>query len=529
MRSRALIIGLGATLLVLVGCGAAAFALSGSSLGFDSNALASLDVDALGGSIAQVHATGPNGKAIPIAVHGGQLVPKQPLAPGESVALEVTVKRPAAIGWLVGGEQTEHLTVTAPTARVRNRWLTVKPSSPPRVSFDRPVRTVAYGTPGDLRHRRFQHPRTSVSLGISATAGTVVVAGAPRTWESLGQPQSVTWFPKGDSPSVSASPAPGSEITPATPLRLTFSKPVHRVLGEGEPQLTPDTDGSWNQVDRHTLVFEPKGYGAGLSTEVAVKLPKEVAVVQSDGKLDEGDEIAWDIPPGSTLRLQQLLAQAGYLPVTWKPAGEPVAQTPAAELKAAVDPPKGKFEWRYPHAPKSLHEAWRPGSENIATEGALMAFESQHEMESDGVAGADVWDALLKDAIAGRRSAEPGYSYVYVSETLPEQVSVWHNGKVVFTAPANTGIPGAETELGTFPVFEHLEETTMSGENPDGSHYEDPGVMWVSYFNGGDALHAFDRPSYGSPQSLGCVEMRLEDAAEVWPYTPVGTLVTVES
>ena len=53
--------------------------------------------------------------------------------------------------------------------------------------------------------------------------------------------------------------------------------------------------------------------------------------------------------------------------------------------------------------------------------------------------------------------------------------------------------------------------------------------MWVSYFNGGDALHSFDRPSYGSPQSLGCVEMRLEDAAEIWPYTPVGTLVTVES
>ena len=57
----------------------------------------------------------------------------------------------------------------------------------------------------------------------------------------------------------------------------------------------------------------------------------------------------------------------------------------------------------------------------------------------------------------------------------------------------------------------------MSGENPDGSHYEDPGIMWVSYFNGGDALHAFDRPSYGCPQSLGCVEMRLEDAAESGP------------
>ncbi len=157
-----------------------------------------------------------------------------------------------------------------------------------------------------------------------------------------------------------------------------------------------------------------------------------------------------------------------------------------------------------------------------------MAFESAHEMEIDGEAGSEVWDAVLRAAIVGKRDPEPGYSYVSVSETLPEQTTLWHNGHTVLTAAANTGIPGAETELGTFPVFEHLEETTMSGENPDGSHYEDPGIMWVSYFNGGDALHSFDRPSYGSPQSLGCVEMQLEDAAKIWPYTPIGTLVTIE-
>ncbi|HVV91271.1 MAG TPA: L,D-transpeptidase, partial [Solirubrobacterales bacterium] len=115
-----------------------------------------------------------------------------------------------------------------------------------------------------------------------------------------------------------------------------------------------------------------------------------------------------------------------------------------------------------------------------------------------------------------------------VSEDIPETVTVWHNGKTVLSGiSANTGIPGAETELGTHNVYEHLEETTMSGENPDGSHYEDPGIKWVSYFYGGDALHAFDRASYGTPQSLGCVEMPLEDAEAVFPYTPIGTPVTV--
>ncbi len=516
-------------LLVLGGFGAAAFALSGASLSADSSALARVETEALGGSVSSVKATGPNGEPIEVAVRDGRLYPKQPLEPGEVVSVDVVVKRPGAIGWLVGSERHEHLTLTAPAAKVRSRWLTVSPSHAPRVNFDRPVAAVAYGTPGHLRRISFARPRSSVSLGSREAVGTVLVAGAPRSWERLGKPQSVTWFPAGDAPSVAASPAPGSNVSPATPLRLTFSKPVSKVLGDSEPKLSPEATGSWHKVDSHTLVFEPTGYGAGLSTEVEVELPKRVDVIEADGSLQGGRTIGWTIPPGSTLRLQQLLAQAGYLPVKWEPSGKPVARTPAGELRAAVEPPKGHFRWRFPHTPAGLREAWSPGEANVVTEGALMSFESQHEMETDGEAGAEVWDALLRAAIAGDHNSEPGYSYVSVSESEPETVTLWHNGHTVLTVPANTGIPGAETALGTYPVFEHLEETTMSGENPDGSHYEDPGVMWVSYFNGGDALHAFERPSYGSPQSLGCVEMRLGDAAEVWPYTPIGTLVTVES
>jgi len=528
-RLRAVLIGCGVAAIIFAGFAVAAFAMSGATLGSDPAALARVDTQTFGGTVEQVHATGPNGKPIPIAVHDGRLIPKRKLRPGETVSVDVVVKRPGWVGWLVGNEQHQHLTLRAPAARVRSRWLTVKPSAPPRISFDQPVRSVAFGAPGHLQRRVFVHPQRSVSLGSRQSAGTVVIAGAPRSWERLGMPQSVTWFPAGDSPSVAASPAPGADVSPATPLRLTFSKPVRKVLGSAMPTLSPEATGKWHHVDSHTLLFRPSGYGAGLSTSLEAQLPKRVDVIAADGSLHGGRSIAWNIPPGSTLRLQQLLAEAGYLPVDWKPSGAPVAHTPAAELRAAVEPPKGHFSWRYSNVPASLHESWSAGKENVATEGAVMAFEGAHEMELDGVAGADVWDAVLKAAIAGKRNPESGYSYVYVSETLPEQVTLWHNGHTIHTAAANTGIPGAETELGTFPVFEHLEETTMSGENPDGSHYEDPGIMWVSYFNGGDALHSFDRPSYGSPQSLGCVEMQLEDAAAIWPYTPVGTLVTIES
>lgn len=513
--------------VLVIAFATAAFALSGAGVAADSSALARVDVQAFGGTVERVSASGPNGRPIPVSFQDGRLVPKRRLEPGTPVTVEVVVRRPGWIGWLAGSEHRERLTVRAPEAHVEARWLTVGKGGTPRVSFDRGVREVAFGQPGELTRRSFAQARSSVALGSGQAAGSVVIAAAPRSWEKLGSFQSVTWFPASRSPVLASGPAPGADVSPSTPLRLTFSKPVAKVLGSARPKLAPEVPGSWRQADSHTLVFHPSGYGVGFNSKLKAELPKPVELIQADGSTKRASEVEWTVPPGSTLRLQQLLAQAGYLPVEWKPAGAPVAKTPEAQVRAAVDPPRGRFSWRYPNTPASLREEWAPGQAGAITQGALMSFEDEHEMETDGVAGPEVWKRLMEDAIAGKRRSEGGYSYVYVSETLPETVTLWHNGHQVLSGPANTGIPGAETETGTFPVFEHLEETTMSGENPDGSHYEDPGIKWVSYFNGGDALHAFDRASFGTPQSLGCVEMPLEEAAEVFPYTPIGTLVTV--
>ncbi len=65
---------------------------------------------------------------------------------------------------------------------------------------------------------------------------------------------------------------------------------------------------------------------------------------------------------------------------------------------------------------------------------------------------------------------------------------------------------------GTFPVYERFRFQIMRGANPDGSPYADP-VSYVSYFNGGDAVHYFPRGSYGFQQSLGCVELPWNSAA----------------
>ena len=407
--------------------------------------------------------------------------------------------------------------------------MTVHPGSTVHVSFDEPVSTVAYGSGGDVSRRTLGAAERTISLGAEPQTGTTEVAVAARSWETVGPPTEVSWFPPSRSPVMVTLPAAGAQISPATRLHLTFSQPVSEVLGSARPRLSPSTPGHWHEVNSHTLVFTPSGFGAAFDSQLQVALPRQVAVTSgSSGALHTSSTVAWTVPPGSTLRLQQLLAQAGYLPVDWRPSGAPVARTPSAEAQAAVDPPNGTFSWRYSNTPHQLEAMWTPGEANTITKGAVMKFEDNHAMTVDGLAGSAVWRVLLGNAIAGEHQSG-GYSYVYVHREVPEEMTLWHDGHTVVSSPANTGISGAETELGTFPVFEHLPETTMSGTNPDGSHYEDPGIKWVSYFNGGDALHNFDRASFGTPQSLGCVELPLAASAEIYPYTPIGTLVTIET
>jgi peptidoglycan hydrolase-like protein with peptidoglycan-binding domain len=507
---------------------------SGASLKGDATALARVSVQPFGGSVASVEAFGAGGRRIPIAVQDGRLTPLRRLKPGAQVSVTVQVRRPGWLSWALGSERTEHLTLRAPVAHVKERWLTVRRGAAVRVGFDQPVSAVAQGTSKLSRAHPLAHAQSTISLGRRPVTGAVQIAVAPRSWETVGAPTQVSWFPPSRSPVMVALPAAGSSVGPATKLYLTFSKPVDEVLGHRLPQLSPATRGHWHRANSHALVFVPSGMGAAFGSHLRAQLPHSVSVTAgsgpgaSGGALRTTSKVEWTVPPGSTLRLQQLLAQAGYLPLRWHSSGRDVARTQSAEAQAAVDAPAGDFSWRYGNTPHQLQALWSAGHENTITRGALMKFEDENGLTADGLPGAAVWHKLIEGAIAGKRLTS-GYSYVYVHRAVPQTLTLWHDGHTVLTAPANTGISGAETEPGTFPVFEHLPETTMSGTNPDGSHYEDPGIKWVSYFNGGDALHNFDRASFGTPQSLGCVELPLAASAEIYPYTPIGTLVTIES
>ncbi|MDQ6745996.1 MAG: L,D-transpeptidase family protein [Actinomycetota bacterium] len=495
------------------------FGTAHASLSSDSDALARVGMPLGGGTIERVSAvSGPHSRPVVVELRGDQIWPKRLIPAHQLVSVEVVVRRPGWIGWLAGGEEHVRMRLMTPSASLATHYLTLRPGQPLVLRFKTPVRAVAVGPAGRLVRRVLAKPLTELRLRRVAEAGTLSVAAVPRTWESS-SPAIVSWFPSGAAASAVASPTPGTPLQPRTPISLTFSKTVQQALGRNLPPVTPATAGSWHAVNSHTITFQPQSYGYGLGATVAVALPSGVRLVGG-----RSGSASWKVPPGSTLRLQQLLSELGYLPLRFTPR-QPVAPSPEAQEAAAVHPPGGHFQWRYPNVPAALHGFWAPGTAGVMTQGALMAFQNDHGMTTDGIAGAAVWKALIQAAVAGKRSSF-GYSFVTVSLSS-ESLNLWHNGHTVTTTPVNTGIASQPTASGTYPVYEHLSVTTMSGNNPDGSHYSDPGIQFVSYFNGGDALHAFTRAQYGSPQSLGCVEMALGPAGQVWPYTPIGTLVHV--
>ena len=338
-------------------------------------------------------------------------------------------------------------------------------------------------------------------------------------------------------PAATASPAPLALVSVSplsiSPASLSQAGGVQDVDGAGSivvtynepppataplPELSPAIAGTWQRTG-NTVIFSPaEGYAAG--THVTV------TVAGLGNTRDRSESSSFKTAHYSTLRLQEILAQLGYLPLSWTPAtGAAVPDgNAAAQLAAAYTPPAGTFRWQ-PGYPEGLHSFWSRGTENTLDRGAIIGFESDHGLPVDGMAGPAVWGALLTAAAAGERNTH-GYSYAIASKRLPETLTIWHDGRLVFSSPANTGISLAPTQTGTFPVYLKLAFQVMRGTNPDGSQYADP-VSWVSYFNGGDAVHYYPRASYGWPQSVGCVELPYTAAKDAYPYLPYGTLVTV--
>jgi lipoprotein-anchoring transpeptidase ErfK/SrfK len=347
---------------------------------------------------------------------------------------------------------------------------------------------------------------TALLLGAA-----LLLAGGAQGAGATTRPQALRMtgaFPEGTAPGDAA-------------IVLRFSTGLAPVTARSEPKLSPAAAGTWSQPNPTTLRFIPTGaYLPG--TVVHITVPKTLTAVDG-ATLTQAATASFNVENGSVVRLTQLLAELRYLPVHVVSARQPAPRDTPGQLRAIFQPPTVKLalgaEW-----PAQLRTLWSGDSATVLR-GAIMAFEAQHGLSMNGTPTPALWQALLT-ARANRQWNPGGYSYAVASEGSPETFTLYHNGHVVLSTPANTGIPGQGTATGTFPVYERLRSQTMQGSNPDGSHYADF-VQWVAYFNGGDAVHYMPRADYGSPQSLGCVELAYSAAEQAWGYLTYGTLVTV--
>jgi peptidoglycan hydrolase-like protein with peptidoglycan-binding domain len=313
-----------------------------------------------------------------------------------------------------------------------------------------------------------------------------------------------------------ATPSSG-QTNVAVGERITIKLSAPPTRGAPMPTLQPPVAGKW-WVDGQTLTFvTATGWSPWTTEHVAIKSP-----------LAAPDTWAFDVGAVSVLRAQQLLAELGYLPlnVDVVKGKALLSEEPARAALVPSSARPANFTWRYSSSPFSLKSLWSPDQYTVMTQGAVMAFEGAVGLPTDGIISPPVW-AALTSAVAGRRTDEAPYDYLVVSESLPESLIVWQAGKAVYQTPVNTGVPGATTPTGTWPVYARYLTTTMSGTDPDGYQYNVSGVPWVAYFMGGDAVHGYWRSYYGYPQSNGCVELPVGNAQVVWAMDPIGTLVSV--
>jgi peptidoglycan hydrolase-like protein with peptidoglycan-binding domain len=307
----------------------------------------------------------------------------------------------------------------------------------------------------------------------------------------------------------------------ADTLAVTLSAPA--AYSSPRPTLHPAAAGTWSTVGNQE-VFTPASTLEPCSTYTLTVWANTFAKGYSRVGRKHVEQLHVACPP--LAGLQQTLARLGYLgarlhpkyAVRLPPRGSESRREAASQ---AFKPFHGRLEPDPADAPPV-----EMGTLDETTKGGLEVFQEDHGLTPTGEPDAATWHKLLIVSALYHRNPRP-YTWVSVTESLPETLEVHEGDHVALSSPANTGVAGAETAQGIFPIFSRFTSTTMTGTNPDGSHYSDPGVPWVNYFNGGDAVHGFPRGSYGSPQSNGCVELPIDTAARVYPLLAIGDIVWV--
>ena len=394
--------------------------------------------------------------------------------------------------------------------------------------------------------------RTTVGAvaGAAVLAGAAAVLIASASGAASARPANAATTPASTVAPSAAAPAGAKPIVISTPVVMAPAKPRRhgpataltrlplpvsnptsgvsiRLDGKPAPDtprpvLRPRVAGHWRNVGEYE-VFHPVSTLEPCTT-YSMRIPARTFALRHR-TLGAARVIPIKVPCPGTTALQEALARLGYVPYTlhgFVGASSTGVLTRKQAVRRAYALPHGKLKSNLAGAPPLV-----PGTMDPTTTGAVEVFEGDHHLALTTTPSQSLWAELVAAETLAHRDANP-YTWVTVTETLPETLEVHEGSKVKLTTPTNTGVPGAATQQGIFPIYLRYVATTMIGTNVDGSHYDDPGVPWVNYFNGGDAVHGYIRPGYGYPQSNGCVELPIATAQTVFGMLQLGDLVIVE-
>jgi lipoprotein-anchoring transpeptidase ErfK/SrfK len=128
--------------------------------------------------------------------------------------------------------------------------------------------------------------------------------------------------------------------------------------------------------------------------------------------------------------------------------------------------------------------------------------------------------------------------YVYSSDDIPsvskkerwidvdlssQTVTAYEGKEEVNSFLVSTGVSAHPTVTGRFHIYVKYRYTDMAGPG-----YYLPDVPYTMYFHEGYGLHGtYWHHNFGTPMSHGCVNLRTEDAAWLFDWAEVGTLVNV--
>ena len=202
-------------------------------------------------------------------------------------------------------------------------------------------------------------------------------------------------------------------------LGTTITVQLDRLPGDEQPDADADPPVAGVVVARlaDELEFVASGPLVPGATET-VTVPGGPAAWSARAGPAPGDDrhVPFTVAAGSILRLQQLLAELGYLPLTFTPTRADRPRSPRKPTSSRA-PSAGAGPTSRPRSPRCGPH----GQMNVITKGAIMDFEDQHGLKTDGLPGPQVWTDLLADAASGHADANPYRYVVRVSKTLPRR------------------------------------------------------------------------------------------------------------